>query len=153
MAKLGEQDYRAGARERLAESYLLLRNEQLGGSIYLAGRSVEGMLRAVIWKSDAGYAIGTKSLETGHNLRELLQLIGRLGALRHSAMRDRITVDVQHVARLWWTDMRFLPQAKVQSRWYDLGEIRGKRTFKLATAEYYDSCSAIIKRCEALWQK
>lgn len=66
MPGLGEADYRSGALERLEEAFLLLRRERFGGAIYLAGRAVEGMLRAVIWKSDPDYAAGRKSLETGH---------------------------------------------------------------------------------------
>jgi predicted HD phosphohydrolase len=49
--------------------------------------------------------------------------------------------------------MRFLPEARIKHKWYDLREIGGKRTLKLAANEYYDSCSAVIKRCEALWQR
>jgi hypothetical protein len=49
MAAIGESEYRAGARERLEEAYILLRQERLSGSIYLAGRAVECILRAVIW--------------------------------------------------------------------------------------------------------
>src|ERR1051326_4188109 len=105
MASIGEQDYRAGARERLAEGYILLRRERFGGSIYIAGRAVEGMLRAVIWKSDPEYSTGRKNLETGHNLRDMLGLIGRLGTLRQNPMRDEIGEAVQHVSRLWWNDM------------------------------------------------
>ncbi len=77
MVRIGEADYRAGARERLEEAYILLINEKFGGCVYLAGRAVEGILRGVIWKSDPDYATGRKSLETGHDLRELLKVIFR----------------------------------------------------------------------------
>ena len=50
MATIGESDYRKCARERLDDAFLLLRQGRLGGSIYIAGRAVEGILRAVIWK-------------------------------------------------------------------------------------------------------
>jgi hypothetical protein len=152
MVSIGEVDYRDGAKERLRESFALLRCEHFAGSIYLAGRAVEGMLRAIIWKSDSEYAAGKKSLETGHNLRDMLRLVRNLGVLRDHALRDSLTPDVQKVARLWWNNMRFLSTAKVNRLWYDLGEIGGRRTMKQAAEEYYDSCSAIIKRCEALWQ-
>ncbi len=49
-ARFGGADYRQGAFERLGEAYTLLRNEQFAGSVYLAGRGVEAMLRAVVWK-------------------------------------------------------------------------------------------------------
>jgi hypothetical protein len=149
---MGENDYRSGSRERLEEAFILLGQERFGCSIYLAGRAVEGMLRAVIWRSDPEYSTGKKSLETGHSLLNLLEAVGRLGVLRDNPLKDEIAAHVQHVGRLWWNDMRFLPQNKIKTKWYELKEIQGKRTLKVATNEYYDSCSVIIKRCEALWQ-
>jgi hypothetical protein len=151
MATIGETDYRNGARERLNESFILLRKELWGGSVYLAGRAVEGMLRAVIWKGDREYIAGKKSLETGHNLRDMLKLVRNLGVLKDDDLHGSITSDVQKVGRLWWNNMRFLPTTKIQTLWYDLGEIGKRRTMKQATEEYYDACSAVIKRCEALW--
>jgi len=79
---LGDMEYRLGARQRLDEAVTLLRDGQFAGSIYLAGRSVEGMLRAMIWKTDPEYRQGKKSLETGHDLRELPTQVRRLGLLR-----------------------------------------------------------------------
>jgi len=152
MAIIGESDYRGAARERLAEAFVLLRAERLSGSIYLAGRAVEAMLRAVIWKSDPDYATGRKSLETGHDLRGMLKLLRNLGVLRSNVARDELLDDVQSVARLWSNNMRFLPTAAVNRIWYNLREIDGKRSLKRAASEYYDSCSAVLKRCEALWQ-
>jgi hypothetical protein len=152
MAKMGENDYRTGARERLEEAYILLRQERFGGIIYVAGRAVEGILRAVIWKSDPEYSTGKKSLETGHGLRNLLDVVGRLGVLGDNPLRDDIGAHVQHVGRLWWNDMRFISQNRIKSRWYQLNEIRGKRTLKVAASEFYDACSAILKRCEVIWQ-
>ncbi len=46
MAAIGATDYRNGAMERLEEAFILLRQERLGGCVYLAGRAVEGILRA-----------------------------------------------------------------------------------------------------------
>src|SRR5579864_6790835 len=111
MSAIGEIDYRKGARERLMESLVLLRQERFGGSIYLAGRAVEGILRAVIWKSDPDYLLGRKALETGHDLRDLLKLVRNLGVLRHHSLRDSLTVDVETISRLWWNNMRFVPTA------------------------------------------
>lgn len=153
MAKMGESDYRGGARERLEEAFILLRGERFGGCVYIAGRAVEGILRAVIWKSDLEYWTGGKSLETGHNLRNLLDVARNLGALRDHPLRDTIGEDVQRIGRLWWNDMRFLPEAKIKSKWFELKEVGGKRSLKQAAQEFYDSCSSIIRRCEALWKK
>ena len=65
MATMGAKDYLNGANERLMEAFVLLRREHFAGSIYLAGRAVEGMLRALIWTGDREIATGKKSLETG----------------------------------------------------------------------------------------
>jgi hypothetical protein len=109
------------------------------------------MLRAVIWKSDPEYATGKKTLDVGHNLRDMLKLVRSLRVLRDGEMRDAIAGDVQKIARLWWNNMRFLSTMKIRTAWYELGEIGGKRTMKRAAEEYFDACSSVIKRCEALW--
>ena len=62
MGTIGAAEYGDGARERLEEAFLLLRRKRWAGSIHLAGRAVEGMLRAVIWKSDPEYVTGNKRL-------------------------------------------------------------------------------------------
>jgi hypothetical protein len=152
MARIGEADYRAGARARLEDALVLLRDERFGGSAYLGGRAVEGMLRGVIWKSDPDYATGRKALETGHDLRALLDVIGKLGALRNNPLRDQLASDIQQIGRIWWNDMRFLSENRIKTKWFELKEIGGKRTLKMAAREYYDACSSIIRRCEALWQ-
>jgi len=152
MAVIGESGYRHGARERLEEAYTLLQEEQFSGSVYLAGRAVEGILRAVIWRGDTDYALGRKILETGHDLRDMLKLIQDLGMLRDSNLADAIRTDVQKVARLWSNNMRFWPTSMVNREWFALGTISRKRTMKLAAREYFLACSAILKRCEALWQ-
>ena len=106
MTAIGGIDYREGVKDRLFDAYLLLKQKQYGGSIYLAGRAVEGMLRGVIWQSDPEYATGRKSLETGHALRDMIKLIGNLSALQRHPLRESITSDVQKIARLWSNNMR-----------------------------------------------
>jgi hypothetical protein len=49
MAELGGSDYRSGAHDRIEESRLLMLGNRFGGSVYLAGRAVESILRATIW--------------------------------------------------------------------------------------------------------
>jgi hypothetical protein len=55
---LDGEDYRKGALERLNDAWTLYRAGQFAGAVSDAGRAVEGMLRAVIWKRDADVAIG-----------------------------------------------------------------------------------------------
>lgn len=153
LTRMGEVDYRIGARERLEEAFVLLRQERFGGCVYLAGRAVEGMLRAVIWKSDPAYSTGQTTLDTGHDLREMLRLVRNLGVLRDHELRDAIVGDIQKIGRLWWNNMRFLPTVRISALWYDLGEVNRKRSMKRASQDYYDACSTVIRRCEALWHQ
>jgi hypothetical protein len=53
-------DYRVGALERLNDAFILLRADQFAGAASSAGRAVEGMLRAVIWKRDEDVRKGKK---------------------------------------------------------------------------------------------
>jgi len=82
--KFGEDTCRAGALERLTESRYLLAGEYYSGPVYLAGRAVEGMLRALIWRHDSEVRRGDKSLETGHDLRHLLGEVQGLGLVNES---------------------------------------------------------------------
>jgi hypothetical protein len=150
---MGEADYRKGALDRIGESYILLRAEAFGGSVYLAGRGAEGALRAVLWKADSEIQQGKKSLDTGHDLRRLLTNVRNLGVLHAGGPDDPLVAAVQRVARLWYNNMRFASSRAVETRWYELGEVTGKRSIKQAAAEFYDACSTVIKRCEALCQK
>lgn len=147
---IGEADYRAGAIERLREAGILLEQQFLGGAIYLAGRSVECSLRALIWKHDADIRTGRKSLDTGHDLREMLELVADLGVLRDAEHRDLFAAEVQRIARLWHNNMRYFPTSKIKKHWWRRREIGGKRSLKAAAVTYYESCSSVVKRCERL---
>jgi hypothetical protein len=149
---MGEADYRKGARDRIGEAYILLRVEAFGGAAYLAGRGAEGALRAVLWKADLEIQQGKKSLDTGHDLRRLLTNVRNLGLLHTGGPHNLLITDVQHVARLWYNNMRFASARAIETRWHHLGEVSGHRTFKQAAYDFYDACSAVIKRCEAICQ-
>ncbi len=154
MAGIGGEDYRRGAYDRLNDALALLSQQRFGGAIYLAGRAVEGMLRAVIWHGDPEYKTGKKTLDTGHDLREMLQLVRDVRILRGSELREAIAGRVQIVARLWNNNMRFLSDSKIESIWYNLREIDGKRrTMKKAAADFCNASWTIVRRCEAIWQQ
>ncbi len=107
----------------------------------------------MIWKGDCDYALGKKTLNTGHNLREMLKLVGNLGLLRESVALESLKTDVQKVGRLWWNNMRFCSTLKISKVWRGLGEVDARRTIKKATAEYFDACTRIIRMSERiLWQ-
>ena len=149
-SEIGENDYRLGGQERLREAKALLDEELLCGAAYLAGRAVESLLRALIWRFDAEIRSGSKSLDTGHDLRDLLREVVDLGVLTDQADRDELFENVQYVGRLWFNNMRFVPAKKLKALWWRQGEIGRKRELKRAVKEYYDSCAWIVERCEGL---
>lgn len=152
----GFENYRRGGLERIGDASLLLRAGQFAGAIYLAGRGVESLLRAIIWKADPEIQRGAKALDTGHDLRALLSLVSDLGLLAGEEDRRELEAHVQRVSRLWYNNLRFASSKFIETRWLKLGEF-GKRsrfkTFKAAAAAYFDDCSAVVKRCEVLCEK
>jgi hypothetical protein len=153
MANLGENDYRMGAQERLADAQILQNQRHFAGAIYLAGRGVEGMLRAVVWKRDHEVRSGRKSLETGHDLRNLLQEIANLGLLQRNERDDLFKAHVQKIGRLWFNDMRFVSGQFVERRWRKIGVLRGPFDMRGAALEYYGWCVNVAKRCEVLCER
>jgi hypothetical protein len=149
--QLDGDDYRKGALERLGNAGHLLRQERFGDAVYLAGRAVEGMLRAVVWLNDRDVREGRKSLEAGHQLPDLLESAADLGLLRADGDRDRELRDrVQIIARRWFNNMRFASSRFVHTLWWAEGVVTDRWTFKQAAPEFYDACSGVIKRCEDL---
>jgi hypothetical protein len=147
---LGEADYRKAGLERLDDSFVLLQSQKFSGSVYLGGRAVESMLRAVIWKHDVEIRGGRQSLETGHDLRELLGRVMNLGVVHEAEVRDELAFAVQRLARVWLNNMRFHPTSRVEKTWRKLGEVGKRRTIKQAVLDFYLTCSIVVKRCEAL---
>ena len=150
MPQIGEKDYYDGAMERIDESSrLLLQGDFLAGSVYLAGRAVECMFRALLWKSDSSYCSGRKSLATGHDLRELLEEVTNMGLLPDRD--DKVFGLVSMVAGQWSNNMRFVPRRWVESYWRSIGVVTKKHTMKRASKEFYEMCVLIIQRCEKLY--
>jgi hypothetical protein len=148
---LDGEDYRKGALERLDDAGHLLRQERFGNAIYLAGRAVEGMLRAVVWLNDLDVREGRKSLDTGHQLPELLQSIADLGLLRADGDRDQaLRESVQDIAQRWFNNLRFASTRFVHTLWWAQGIVTRRWTLKQAAQEFYDACVVVINRCEEL---
>ena len=150
---LGEKDYRAGGLQRLQEAEIFRDKAKFAGSVYLAGRAVESLLRALIWKFDAEIRSGRQSLETGHDLRELLSRVIALGVLAKAEERDDLATMVQWAGRLWFNNMRFLHTKRLETHWLRLGAVNRKQTVKQAVFANYDVCATIVKRCEVLCQR
>jgi hypothetical protein len=148
---LDGEDYRKGALERLGDAGHLLRQERLGDAIYLAGRAVEGMLRAVVWLNDVDVREGRKSLDTGHQLPQLLQSVADLGLLRADGDRDQVLRDsVQVIALQWFNNLRFASTRFVHTLWWAQRIVTNRWTLKQAAQEFYDACVTVINRGEEL---
>jgi hypothetical protein len=77
--------------------------------------------------------------------------VADLGLLRADGDRDQELRDsVQAIARRWFNNMRFASARFVHTLWWALGIVSDRWTFKQAAHEFYDACSAVIKRCEDL---
>jgi hypothetical protein len=134
----------------VVEAQHLLRAKWFAGAIYLAGRGVEGMLRAVVWKRDVQIQLGRKSLETGHDLRDLLVEIANLGLLRRNDRDEQFRAHVHQISRLWFNDMRFVSARFVERRWKKIGAISPRGNIGGAAVVYHGLCLEVAKRCEAL---
>jgi hypothetical protein len=85
-------------------------------------------------------------------LREAFDHISDLGLLRQSGRDDDFLAQVQKVNRLWFNNMRFFSNKRIDTYWWGLGEIKKKRTIKQAAAEFYEACVTILERCERLYK-
>jgi len=151
--RFGQRTYHAGALGRLEDARRLLTTGRIAGSVYCGGRAVEGMFRALIWASAPSVRQGVKSLQTGHDLRQMLHYLRQLGLLPSHRADLTFTAEVQHVARLWDNNFRFASTAEVERYWVELGEVKGKRTSKVVAGEFYLYCTTLMKRSERLWQR
>lgn len=150
---LDGDDYRKGALERMDDALILLRSSQYAGYASDADRAVEGILRAVIWKRDADVRRGKKSLETGHNLLDLLAHVRNLGLLALPVRSQEIEKKIERIAQLWFNNMRFVSTKFVESNWRKMGEIHRRRSIKQAMALFCYDCNIVLRYCEALCQK
>ncbi len=151
--RLGQAEYRAGALERIEDAQVLLERGQFAGSIYMAGRGVEGMLRALIWRADPDIRSRRKPLESGHDLRALLLVVRNRGLLRAGAPDELLTGQIQDVAQLWFNNMRFVSERYVERAWRSAGRVSKRVTLKRAAEQFVQDCIAIVNRCEVLCQR
>jgi hypothetical protein len=101
---LGPDDYRDGALARLQDSVRLRESDQWVGAIYLGGRAVECILRALL-------GIKSRRHEHGHDLRGMLREARSLGIVR--AEEDaRMQDGINELAAVWHNNLRFVGEAR-----------------------------------------
>jgi hypothetical protein len=96
--------------ERLKEADVLLRQGHPSGAYYLAGYTIELLLKAIladqrfggIWPSEGAYRDGFH-----HNLEELLRQVGFHGAMRQAQQQKAGIADNWVVVRSWSVTSRY----------------------------------------------
>jgi len=97
--ELGATDYVSGAQTRIDDADVLYDGRRWVATVYLAGRAVEAMLRALLWTK-------SREQEIGHDLRGLLRRIGSLGLLTSTDEQHMLDA-VQVLAPVWHNNLRF----------------------------------------------
>ncbi len=150
--RLGAQDYRYGALSRLEDARILRGQECWAGSIYLAGRAVEGLLRSLLWAK-------TREQGIGHDLKQLLKKARSLGVV-NAEDDERIQDSLNEIAVIWHNDMRFTGEGWLQNRLKTLGrlskigDMRVKGDpFKANTKSVLEACETIMSRGDLIWTR
>ena len=118
------------------------------GSMYLAGLSVEGMLRSLVWMRD-------RAFDERHDLRRLAVRVGDLGLLRADGRDDDFVGTVEVVNKLWHNSLRYADQRQAL-RW-----IRDRATGRTRVwthpvgicRAFFAQSSEVVRRCEVLWDR
>lgn len=139
------QQYREGAIERLADAHILLAGRRWAGAAYLAGRSAEAMLRALV----RGV---TPNDTSGHDLRDLWQRSIALNLIS-TQEQNRLYDHVNRLAAVWRNNLRYATDDRLLRHLKDLGL---DRRLKGNPVEYWarrlvESAEMILMRGELIW--
>ena len=96
---IGSEDYREAALLRMSEAERLREASEWIGSIYLAGRAAEAVLRSLYW-------LKTRQQDTGHDLKALLKRVFVLLPFP-ADLEKRLDDAVNEIAVVWRNDLRF----------------------------------------------
>ena len=144
----GSETYRLGALERLDDARILKESKRFALSMYAGGLAVEGMLRSLHW-------LRSRQFDERHDLKRIAVTIESLGLLQSGVRDEDFVSKVQGVARRWSNVFRFADYAQLERLLWDIGEIRRRDEGEVrrATAEHFDRCSEIVRRCETLLKR
>jgi HEPN domain-containing protein len=96
---LGGKDYLEAVQLRLDEANQLYDSERWVGSVYLAGRAVECLLRCLLWSP-------TTTMEVGHDLIDALDRIRR-NRLLSDELLDQVTNCASDITVVWQNNLRY----------------------------------------------
>ena len=149
---LGSEDYRDGALGRIGDARVLWDEERWAGTIYLAGRAVEGLLRSLLWRV-------THEQEIGHDLRQLLTKARSLGVVT-SEDQTRILDSINEIAVIWHNDLRFVGgdwlvrRLKKLGRLSKIGDMRVKGDpLKANARSVLEACETVMARGDLVWNR
>lgn len=144
-------DYREASLQRLEEAIVLYENKRWVGAVYLAGRAVEAMFRALLWRRG--------ERDVGHNLRTLLARVGQLGLLTEHD-REHLIDRVNDVAIVWNNDLRFAAARKFSQHLKAAKRhrrIAGRATqgdaAKANAKAVREASEAIVARGDLIWKR
>jgi HEPN domain-containing protein len=150
--RLSAADYFRGALLRLDEAQRLYEAERFVGAVYLGGRAVEALLRAMLWLHGG-------EQEIGHDLRKLLRRAGSLG-LPSARDEARILDSLQVLAPVWHNNLRYADRAaferllRATHRQQRIGALRIRGDFVRANAKAVrEACEAIVARGRQVWKR
>jgi len=144
----GPETYRAGAHVRMKDAEALWDCKRYVGCMYLAGRAVECVFRALITLRER------TRLDTGHDLRALMKYAGRLGLLE-SRDRDILNESIDKVSAIWRNNLRFAGSEQVRGMLKAIKKDRGVRGDFLAhnCRVLLDASAKIVERGDIAWKR
>lgn len=148
---LGPQDYREGAKARLEDAQALFDKSQWVGSVYVAGRAAQAMLRSLIARRG--------SLEVGHDLRDHVKQVRALGMMRRDG-DEQIEDAVNELVVVWRNDLRFSGERRFRQLLTQVGRHKriGSRRIggdpaKANARSLINAAEAVVSRGERIWKR
>lgn len=141
------EEYFAAAKARLGDAQVLTDARQWSGAAYMAGRAAEAMLRALL-------RLKTASNEAGHDLRDLLKQIDRVGMLT-PRNDDRLTEHLEDLGKLWHNNLRYADDAawlrQIKAKGLDR-RVKGEPT-EVWARRLVRAGEAVVSRGAIVWQR
>lgn len=143
-------DYRRAALARLSDARCLYQGDHWSGAVYLAGRAVEAILRALILKK-------SDRIDSGHDLKHHLKSARRLGMLTDDEARGggRINDHMNELAIIWQNNRRYADDDKLLSVIKHGGLYRQSKgdPLKACAFQVLESSEALVSRGDKAWSK
>ena len=141
------EQYRNASHARLEDARILADHAQWSGSIYIAGRATEAMLKSLLRShSDQD--------DTGHSLRDMLKHL-TMTQIFTSRDYNCIAIPLSEIARLWGNDLRFVDDDDLLRRIKRLRIDRGIKgnVLNTLTRRILEAAEMIVQRGEFIWNR